>query len=262
MNNTGYSVFAVCQADPRQPLVLARTDADMVAHTLSGPDTSMPQAARIGRGEGSGANVRVKDENDIGKNRGNVVDEEDDDWQLQAALQASLMNGAEIDEEAFKDYRESITSDSSTGAGASGAGWSTGNSVNNAGEEEEAIAASLARNRLLMEEMRRQQEAALRMTLEEEVAQFGRNGSRDESVLYRRRELDGRDTPTPVPARDDDVEEEEEEEEDEELQAALRASLESTSDPNINRVTEKEEEAEVAVDMEEMRRRRLAKFGG
>jgi hypothetical protein len=81
----GYSVFAVTQADPDAPLGLPRTEADAIASTLPEPSSASranpqrPPAKRFG--EPTSTDDFPED-----------LDLEDDDYELQAALQASLMN--------------------------------------------------------------------------------------------------------------------------------------------------------------------------
>ena len=70
----GYSVFAVTQADPDAPLGLPRTEADAIASTLPEPSSA------------SRANPQSTD--DMPED----LDIEDGDYELQVALQASLMN--------------------------------------------------------------------------------------------------------------------------------------------------------------------------
>lgn len=85
MRLLGYSVFAVTQADPDAPLGLPRTEADAIASTLPEPSSASranpqrPPAKRFG--EPSSPDDLPED-----------LDLEDEDYELQAALQASLMN--------------------------------------------------------------------------------------------------------------------------------------------------------------------------
>ncbi|KAG6857689.1 hypothetical protein H0H87_004105 [Tephrocybe sp. NHM501043] len=76
----GYSVFAVTQIDPSAPLSLCRTDADAVASTLPEPTSANPHANRP-------STSSVPDHPD------QIEGLEDVDYDLQAALQASLMGG-------------------------------------------------------------------------------------------------------------------------------------------------------------------------
>lgn len=81
----GYSVFAVTQADPDAPLGLPRTEADAIASTLPEPSSASranpqrPPAKRFG--QATSTDDSPED-----------MDLEDEDYELQIALQASLMN--------------------------------------------------------------------------------------------------------------------------------------------------------------------------
>lgn len=88
----GYSVFAVTQADSLAPLALPRTGADEVASTLREPrSTSPPRFRSIPSAPTKKTPIsHITDSEDI-----QFDEEEDDDYELQAALQASLVeNGA------------------------------------------------------------------------------------------------------------------------------------------------------------------------
>lgn len=76
--NEGYSVFAVIQRDPEAPLALARTDADHIATTIPATASSdMTTGPSLG------------DDNTTGF--------EDEDYELQAAIQASMMGSSDSD---------------------------------------------------------------------------------------------------------------------------------------------------------------------
>lgn len=81
----GYSVFAVTQADPDAPLGLPRTEADDIASALPEPNSASranPQRSPAKRfGEPTSTDDLPED-----------MDLEDEDYELQVALQASLMN--------------------------------------------------------------------------------------------------------------------------------------------------------------------------
>ena len=185
---TGYSVFAVVQADPNGPLALNRTEADEVASTLPEPSRSTVSRLSTSRhsttpASGSGAEMAVVD------------GFEDEDMQLQAALQASLMGGA---------TEFSIPLHSSSGSSSSsGSGLTSHTGVRTPTQQgslppmtahppfdfqrldipprvfpapphlsADPVAASMARNRMIMERMRREQEMALSEQYEDEVTRI------------------------------------------------------------------------------------------
>lgn len=80
----GYSVFAVTQADSAKPLALSRTEADDIAATLPEPTG----AIRPTPGRTTTSHVSKPP-----PPRLEGLDFEDEDYELQAALQASLMSG-------------------------------------------------------------------------------------------------------------------------------------------------------------------------
>ncbi|KAF8658253.1 hypothetical protein AX16_002029 [Volvariella volvacea WC 439] len=89
--NQGYSVFAVTQADPTAPLALPRTEADEIATATPEPSsTNRPSFSRgLAAPSSSKSFSRATDEND--ENYADAVEGvEDEDYELQAALQASM----------------------------------------------------------------------------------------------------------------------------------------------------------------------------
>ncbi|KAF8973251.1 Josephin-domain-containing protein [Flammula alnicola] len=85
----GYSVFAVTQADPAAPLALPRTEADVISSTLPEPSSSVTdfESSFVGSSKSLGKM------NAINPTEASTddIDIEDEDYELQAALQASLM---------------------------------------------------------------------------------------------------------------------------------------------------------------------------
>ncbi|KIJ67798.1 hypothetical protein HYDPIDRAFT_179943 [Hydnomerulius pinastri MD-312] len=171
----GYSVFVVTTIDPDAPHPLPRTDADDLASTL--PEPSSASAASTSRSQALSSEPGFEDE----------------DMELQAALQASLMGGS------------SGGGESSTGsfnvpgsyppplipAARTFPGFPRGSSAAPPSNQTRAVgpsippnqdpygnadvdpvAASMERNRVIMERMRRQQEMALREQYEEEAERF------------------------------------------------------------------------------------------
>ncbi|KAF5326553.1 hypothetical protein D9611_000238 [Ephemerocybe angulata] len=174
----GYSVFAVTQADPDQPLALPRTLADEVAATLPEPSSASTSIST------SRANFQRKMESSTSQNQPSHeasgpgdMDFDEEDYELQAALQASLMAQDAMDLEdatspppvqrgnislppsalptpTFSGF--SMSTHSSEG---SPSGSGTGSPEH---EELDPVAASMARNRQLLERMQQQQAYAAR----------------------------------------------------------------------------------------------------
>ncbi|KAI0762119.1 Josephin-domain-containing protein [Trametes elegans] len=203
----GYSVFAVLQRDPEGPLALPRTEADHLAASI--PESA---AGHYSSSRAPGAPSISASTNPLH----GVEGFEDEDMELQAALQASLAGGA-FDPDAFASYSAAVRH----GAQYSSAPQSAtvapprreyhviddddeddGDYVPvpppaaAVAEEEPAdpVAASMARQRAVMERMRRAQEVALQEQYEDEVARFNAGaGSRrrgaaeeDEDEMLRR----------------------------------------------------------------------------
>ncbi|EIN11689.1 Josephin-domain-containing protein [Punctularia strigosozonata HHB-11173 SS5] len=162
----GYSVFAVTQIDPSAPLALPRTEADDVAATLPEPTSANLTRHAFPSRTASSASTSTP--------QADVVEGfEDEDLELQRALQASLLGGTA--DELMMPPPSSVPS-TATGTRTPTQGSSdlasrlreTGPS----GMNEDVIAASMARNRATFEMMRRQQEAALRDSYDEEIARY------------------------------------------------------------------------------------------
>ncbi|KIM40111.1 hypothetical protein M413DRAFT_446263 [Hebeloma cylindrosporum] len=279
----GYSVFAVTQADPNVPLGLPRTEADAIASTLAEPNSASransrrPPAKRFGESPSTG---------DLPED----LDLEDEDYELQVALQASLMS--QNDEPV------------ATGSGSSSRlpPFQPQQPLSSHPDDLDPVAAGMERNRILLQRMRDEQEFAQRevwseanLAPEEQIALNERREQRrkqeeeEENELQRaiaesqalakrqtEESIDGHkpgklSTPErPFTSRDDD---------DPELQAALRESLEqagpsSKHSDSLSEMDDVESESvisdsmstatetpqAVAPTLEEVRRRRLAKF--
>lgn len=302
----GYSIFTVTQIDPDAPSQIPHVDADDIASTFTLPATTSASPALQG-------DVETGFENE--------------DMELQAALQASLAGAGEHSSSwarpgSFPPAQSSLFASDIRGSRASSStrGVIPGIPPNQdpyGNADVDPVAASMERGRVLMERMRQEQEFGFRQQYEEEAARFGSrqppygrqagDGNEDEHLrraiadsLAERRargELDDDDDdsedsdyvpslPPRIPystrpqdrVYDDD---------DANFQAALKASLESAPSEftplpveplrarqAVVEETENDEQSEAdtstiaseppeeAVSVEEMRRRRLARFGG
>ncbi|KAI0820036.1 Josephin-domain-containing protein [Trametes gibbosa] len=207
----GYSVFAVIQRDPEGPLALPRTDADELAASIpehaAGRFTSSAATARGPHAPGaSSANPLA-----------GVEGFEDEDMELQAALQASLSGGdygsppfsfsstqpGGASPQSSTSYQPMIVPPSAPSAASPAAPppppernyvvveddedddddvvvpHQTSRATANAGEPLDPVAASTARQRATLERMRHAQEVALQEQYEDEIARFqaGTGGS-------------------------------------------------------------------------------------
>ncbi|KAF8210296.1 Josephin-domain-containing protein [Mycena galopus ATCC 62051] len=237
----GYSVFAVTPADPSD--TLPHTEVDDLASTIPEPQSaSRPNLHSF-------------------TSHGLVVEGmEDEDYELQAALQASLMGDASpvslpplsaiADSPALDPAPQDIPSDL------------------------DPVAATMERNRLLLARMKAEQEYAQRQLWADEENQVARARDSEEEEMIRRAieeseasaRLEGHGTTSDssLPPRLERVYDDD----DAELQAALKASLEhvpegwtlpSNSVELADAPSPPAPEEEVSVD--ELRRRRLARFG-
>jgi ataxin-3 len=196
----GYSVFAVTQANPSASLALPRTEADEIASTLPEP-TRAPRTSLTTEKIPSPSSST------------HISGFEDEDYELQAALQASLSGTSSFDD--FPDTPPSSRPPPLTRAAytalppfsnpASGAQTPTfphdppppppvgrpsallfptpGPAVDDDEDEEveperDPVAASMARNRLMLQQMREEQEYAQR--------ELWASGSEDPEVETRR----------------------------------------------------------------------------
>ncbi|KAF9447499.1 Josephin-domain-containing protein [Macrolepiota fuliginosa MF-IS2] len=201
----GYSVFAITQADPSIPLALARTDADDVAASLPEPmsasQSSVYNATKrnpdVSRHpvKASGSKNPLHSAEGV---EGAMEGVEDEDYDLQAALQASLASQEGYGSHHYGSLSSSIpadppslvraTSSSTTYATATSRSTSTNSSTQSSqplglpGHADlDPVTASMERNRVLLQRMREQQEFAQRelwsgngLTPEEEAIQEAR----------------------------------------------------------------------------------------
>ena len=182
----GYSTFVVVPTDPENPL--PRSDADVIATTLPRSTSSGPQHLSTVRTPQPPAGL------------------EDEDLQLQVALQASLGEAGDV---SWEQEGSSITAGGVSTLTPSAGGFPPSSllaspppipppSTRPADQQMESpVAASMARNRAFLERMRQEQEAALREHYHDEAANLGddqprqssfeaRNTVEDEDELLRR----------------------------------------------------------------------------
>jgi len=304
----------VTQDDLDSPLALPRTEADMIATTLPEP-TSVSAADPERSLRSSFTEPRLRESSS--DHTEELEGFEDEDYQLQAALQASLMN-ENVDQPSFSPryiptLQPTINSSSQPGSAGPASGSHTPQSTQHIGGSMslpgvDPVVASAERNRLLLQRMKEEQEYAQRevwsgvdLTPEEHTALQARREQRqreeqeeaeamqraiEESKALAQRsqfevddenhDMDAESSHTPKTfvdgnrVYDDD---------DAELQAALKASLEhmpssapsqhpsdvedteSTVSDTISTAEESTSDVTTAVSLDEVRRRRLARFG-
>ncbi|KZS98696.1 Josephin-domain-containing protein [Sistotremastrum niveocremeum HHB9708] len=139
----GYSVYVVAQIDDSGESILGGTEADDIAPLLPQPRSASTTTQMTTR--------TLSGETSKGTSRPQAEGFEDEDMELQAALQASLGGG----EYSPFNAPEPVST--------------TATNPNPLAEAESSIEASRARSRAIMERMRREQEAALRNTYDEEI---------------------------------------------------------------------------------------------
>ena len=188
LDTTGYTIFAVIQRDPAAPLALPRTTVDEMFGYIEEPTGhhSHSYAAAAAAGASS--------------SQPHIEGFEDEDMELQAALQASLGGGDYGDylpqrfpsslapgsipqqqqqqlprglsgmpmERTYDDVIEVEDEDED----AMGAHVLTHTRVQQQHEPADQVLASMARQRAVMEQMRREQEVALQEQYEEEIARI------------------------------------------------------------------------------------------
>lgn len=304
----GYSVFTVTQIDPDAPSQLPHIDADDIASTFPDPTS---------------ASASPRDDMEPGF--------ENEDMELQAALQASLAGAGELGgswpmSSSYPPAQSSLFASDIRGSGSTrGVMPSIPPNQDPYGNADvDPITASMERDRVLMERMRHEQELGFRQQYEEEAARFRSRQppyepqAQDENEHFRRAIADSLGERRGRGELDDDDDDSEDsdyvpspqvrtsysmgqldrvyDDDDADFQAALKASLESVPSehtplpvqalrtrpapsPHISAAVEGNEidnqsEAETStiasesgapeesVSVEEMRRRRLARFGG
>ncbi|KAJ7072306.1 Josephin-domain-containing protein [Mycena amicta] len=242
----GYSVFVVTPLEP-STTALPHSEADAIAMTVAEPSSASPPDPHTFSSQTTGATPFIEGM-------------EDEDYELQAALHASMMGDIEAPPPVIRSSVDLPSSES--------APESTDADI-------DPVAASMERNRRALEQMKAEQEHAQRQLWSE----GGHNDDTEDEML--RRAIEESESPSgPEPqvsmgshvsatrVYDDD---------DAELQAALKASLEEVpvgwtipelavphvaSGPSTNEEPVVEEPPTIEeVSVDELRRRRLARFG-
>ncbi|KAF8906515.1 Josephin-domain-containing protein [Gymnopilus junonius] len=289
----GYSVFAVTQADVEAPLALPRTEGDIIASTLPEP--------------ASAAGLRAEAHLTRGRTRRDLeaggVTIEDDDYELQAALQASLTGRIAPSGRTRQTAENTVGLSSGYVSELRSPLFGESSRPDTPGHvDEDPVAASMEKNRVLLQRMKEQQEFAQREMWSEsdlspeeqaalEVRREHRRKQEEEEEAQLRRAIEESQTFATLsekqrPGRgfeDPQINVESSsavyDDGDAELQAALKASLQhfpsSSTQPQPVRSDETDsvvsdtasanEEPEDVVSpipsLEEIRQRRLARFG-
>lgn len=162
MSCAGYSVFAVLPASEGadELKTLPHTDADDVASTLPEP-TSAHMGTRLSTSRAAIARASSS------KSPAPVSGFEDEDLELQAALQASLTGAGQPDYVAFG---QSTSTSHATSSLPTPPNPSTEIARAQSEPVDDPVAASIARSKAIMQRMQREQEMALREGYHDEVA--------------------------------------------------------------------------------------------
>ncbi|KAJ7703173.1 Josephin-domain-containing protein [Mycena rosella] len=294
----GYSVFAVTQADPSTPPALPHTEADDIANTLPEPNSANNLQSFISHGSGETSAV----------NRPTVIaGMEDEDYELQAALQASLMGDTSSDQPPPVVRHSVPLPPAETESSSSGSRFAPSLEPD-VSSDLDPVAATMERNRLLLERMKAEQEYAQReLWASEEMAGVRERHTGEDEMIRRAIEeseasarIEGHErSADPRLAEDAGMEDLVQshpnprytqdrvyDDDDAELQAALKASLEqlpdgwqlpeqanrhdstglpSTSVDDRHPVEQSDASRDIPVaedvSVDELRRRRLARFG-
>jgi ataxin-3 len=173
----GYSVFAVTQVDPSTPPALPHTEADDLGNTLPEPHSAnrpnlqsfishSTVATSVGRPE--------------------VIEGmEDEDYELQAALQASLM-GDVSSEPPPPIIRHSVPLPPSNSHSSSSNplfGTPVASVPSDAASDLDPVTATMERNRLLLERMKAEQEYAQRQLWADEGIEGPRERNAEEEMI-------------------------------------------------------------------------------
>lgn len=305
---SGYSVFAVTAADSSHALTVPRTEADDIAATL--PD---PTSGSGGQRRATTSSLPADELGAAAAHRETGF--EDEDYELQAALQASLMGaqGEESFERTTNPTASAVLPPVVAAAGPnvrSGSGTpphpsqppTSGAGISLPGHADvDPVTAGMERNRVLLQRMREQQEFAAqevwseaelspeeqqalnerrerrRLQEEEEEEELRRAIEESERLALERQvsSIDNMETDAPAAlSRQSSSRYNAQDDEDAELQAALKASLEhaGVASPRPTGHDADETESVVSEDavasppaeslsVDEIRKRRLAKFG-
>ncbi|KAJ7188241.1 Josephin-domain-containing protein [Mycena filopes] len=283
----GYSVFAVTPANPSETTDLPHTEVDELARTLPEPNSATrPNLQAFSSHGASGSSTTNR-----------IEGMEDEDMDLQAALQASLMGDLSSDAPP-PVVRHTVPLPSS--------GSESPAIPQDDSPDLDPVAQTMERNRLLLERMKAEQEYAQRQLWAEEGTEGVRERETEDEMIRRAIEeseasarLEGHGGPVEsgvagemgVEAGMEDVMQPQSshfgqnrvyDDDDADLQAALKASLEQLpegwslpeqgpSDDSIHvphiqpreqsELSETEPPQDTEVSVDELRRRRLARFG-
>ncbi|KAJ6499924.1 Josephin-domain-containing protein [Mycena vitilis] len=293
----GYSVFAVTPIDPSG--TLPHTEADDIASTIPEPQSANRPAVHSFTSHGAGGST-------VGNQHVLAEGMEDEDYELQAALQASLMGDVSHDNPP-PVIHHSIPLPSSDSPLSSSYAIPPDSPAHEIPSNLDPVTATMERNRLLLERMKAEQEYAQRQLWADEENE-GRTREHDteeemirraveESEASARLEGHGAATDSGLPTEDrmPDVEQSSRtshsgqdrvyDDDDADLQAALKASLEQLpegwslpelvqSQDSVHRPAISGSQGpipveqvdvplapEEAVSVDELRRKRLARFG-
>ncbi|KAJ6593923.1 Josephin-domain-containing protein [Mycena capillaripes] len=290
----GYSVFAVTPADPSSTPGLPHTEADDLASTLPEPHSASRPNLHSFISQGAGGST-------VGNQPAFIEGMEDEDYELQAALQASLSGDASHDNPP-PIVHHNVPLPSESPSSSSQYPTPSYSAPEDIPSDLDPIAATTERNRLLLERMKAEQEYAQRQLWADEENGIRERDTEEEMIRRAIEEseasarLEGHGTETdsspPSEGRMQDVEQSHTshygqdrvyDDDDAELQAALKASLEQLPEgwtlppqESIHRpdsgsqgpsvVAQADVQADVPappedVSVDELRRRRLARFG-
>ncbi|KAJ7497317.1 Josephin-domain-containing protein [Mycena latifolia] len=300
----GYSVFAVTQADPSTPPALPHTEADDLGNTLPEPHSANRPNLQSFIFHSSGSNSAG--------NRPAVIEGmEDEDYELQAALQASLTG--DIPDQPPPVVRHSVPLPPSESESSLSNSQFAATLEPDVSSNIDPMTATMERSRLLLERMKAEQEYAQRELWANEEMEGGPSRERDtEEEMIRRAieesetsaRLEGHGGPSDAGLSESEappdadllrsdtryIQDRVYDDDDAELQAALKASLEqlpegwqlpeplsphgpighpdtsvhySDSDPVEQPESQDMSVSAVSEDVtvDELRRRRLARFG-
>ncbi|KAJ6625615.1 Josephin-domain-containing protein [Mycena sp. CBHHK59/15] len=173
----GYSVFAVTSADPSNPSALPYTEADDLGSTL-------PEPQSANRPNINSLTSRTASETGVNNRPTAIEGIEDEDYELQAALQASLMgDGSHEDPPPVIRHNVPLPPDPfETDVSASSSRTATEFAPPLIPSGIDPVSTTLERNRLMLERMKAEQEYAQRQLWDDDELQGRERDNEDEMI--------------------------------------------------------------------------------
>ena len=249
-------MFAVTQIDPSAPVALPRTEADEIASTLPEPRgtlSSMQSFPSLLAENSSVASASIHNRSTEG------ADFEDEDYEFQAALQASLMGPGLSDSYNYQSpplappplprasARLPLPDPHTPSSSNSGADTPTSESPADQLTDLDPVAASMERNRLVLQRMKQEQEYAQRELWAENAAghdaaalearRLERQREEEEEAELLRRAIEESEATARAEGHAQNIDEDEDDNDDMDFEPLVRPTARQNVYPSMGQVS-------------------------